>query len=355
MMNAYDHGTATLDGLPPTVGWPSHPELQAIAAQSEVRVMRFNVKTRIAEHFYDAPGLYNMPIVQENVPLSTVMRGAVSSDTVENYVGLFNDAISGKPFGSADARIRMSDGKYRWHHANYVLIHDNTGQPTHAIVTYRENDGEEKTAFDYEKWCADLSYVIGKGLSCIDRRHEELRRLSDVASHDPLTHVLNRTALEHEAEQRAQPVHSNALTALFLIDLDDFKLINDTHGHCKGDAVLRHSAEALNRTFEEEGVVGRLGGDEFAACVSALHTNQDVEQLAARLIAELKRCSSNDECPEISASVGIATTHGGRSFDELYLAADEALYAAKREGKHRYRIVSTDRAFTPRASDLSHN
>ncbi|GAC1442301.1 MAG: hypothetical protein NVS2B8_07830 [Vulcanimicrobiaceae bacterium] len=160
-------------------------------------------------------------------------------------------------------------------------------------------------------------------------------RTQELAMRDPLTGLFNRRAFAERllAEIEACRLYGKSL-AYIMIDVDDFKKINDSLGHAHGDAVLRRLGDTLVRSSRTDDVVGRYAGDEFVV----LLTNVDLEQaraLVARLSAELRLAN-------ISCSVGAATFP--RDADDaggLLAAADRALYATKAAGKNGFAFASS--------------
>jgi diguanylate cyclase (GGDEF)-like protein len=156
--------------------------------------------------------------------------------------------------------------------------------------------------------------------------------LADQARRDPLTQLLNHQAFTRELEMELERArrYERGLSLVFL-DLDQFKRINDTHGHPEGDRVLRRLARVLRESLRSSDVAGRLGGDEFAACL--VESDPDAAGLfVARLTGELDELVVGGELPEgFSVSPGVAhfPTEAATS-DELFRLADERLYAAKR-------------------------
>ena len=176
------------------------------------------------------------------------------------------------------------------------------------------------------------------------RHAETLQRLSErlasLAHEDPLTGVLNHRAFHDRlrAESERATRHGRPLT-LMQVDLDDFKVVNDVHGHPAGDQVLRNVALALQQCTRESDACGRLGGDEFAV----LLPETDAEG-ALTVAARLRRClAALDDPVAVTVSVGVATlpTH---AYDPKTLCetADEAVYLAKRAGRDCARAYSAD-------------
>lgn len=128
---------------------------------------------------------------------------------------------------------------------------------------------------------------------------------------------------------------------MLLFDIDNFKEINDTHGHETGDMVLKKLVDVLKVNFRSDDYICRIGGDEFVVFMS--HTAKVNESLIARKIREINRMLGNvDELPPVSISVGI--THGVDAADtkELFERADSALYTAKNKGKHTYSFYTNN-------------
>ena len=178
-------------------------------------------------------------------------------------------------------------------------------------------------------------------LTSAERRIEALRieveQLRGLVHVDPLTGTLNRSGLEQTfAREAARADRKQAPLAVALLDIDDFKSINDRHGHQAGDAVLVHLAQVIRRTIRPSDVVVRFGGEEFLF----LLPDSGPEQAAAaltRLQHDLDRDAlryANSKLP-ITFSAGIAVRKTGESRDAVIAHADRALYQAKRAGKRR--------------------
>lgn len=155
-----------------------------------------------------------------------------------------------------------------------------------------------------------------------------------MARHDPLTGLPNRTVLQDEVEARlAQDVH-DCPSALLLVDIDNFKIINDTLGHDAGDALLCTFAERLAGAVGPQGLVSRTGGDEFALLVPAARP-ADIDRTGEQLYASLREPFLYDgRLLECSASIGASVLHeDGATRSEVMKSADIALYAAKAAGR----------------------
>ena len=180
----------------------------------------------------------------------------------------------------------------------------------------------------------------GIGTDLTEQRKSE-REISRLARFDSLTALPNRAMMRQTLDEALRnAAHRQQGCALFMIDLDRFKNVNDTLGHPVGDALLRQVAERLKSVMGNHGQVGRLGGDEFQAVLPGTVDVGLLESLARTLIEQVSRpymIEGNNVT--IGASVGIAIGDPGRaSADALVRNADLALYAAKAAGRGKHRF-----------------
>ncbi|QJT09287.1 sensor domain-containing protein [Oceanidesulfovibrio marinus] len=173
-------------------------------------------------------------------------------------------------------------------------------------------------------------------------REQQLKRLATI---DELTSIPNRHLfLDRFAEMIEQSSRLGLSIALLYIDLDDFKLVNDNHGHHIGDKVLSLAAERLRHRVRKTDIVARLGGDEFCVLISNPATGADVQAAATHIIATLSApYTFEDFTCHIGVSIGIAMFPGdGDSSDELLRKADAAMYVAKRSGGNSFAVYTQD-------------
>ena len=176
----------------------------------------------------------------------------------------------------------------------------------------------------------ELTSAFGEMLAQRDAREAELRRR---ATSDALTGLPNRVALTEHLDRLAEAPADSPRAVLF-IDLDRFKLINDSHGHGAGDGVLVEVAERIVAEAGRGCTVGRFGGDEFVVVCDTPRPAHEVEALAARIAVALHRPVRVDGLElYVSASVGIAMAAPGAGAEELLRNADTAMYKAKERGR----------------------
>lgn len=168
--------------------------------------------------------------------------------------------------------------------------------------------------------------------------------LVHAAEYDEMTGIFNRAYtmrnIEEILERRSCERH-----ALFAIDVDNFKALNDSFGHQAGDQFLISLARCLKTCFQDRDIIGRMGGDEFFVLMKNISSELSVTEKAETLLR-----MSRDICipyaeQNISLSVGIAIfPENGTDLEQLYASADKALYKAKNEGKDQFLFALQERA-----------
>jgi diguanylate cyclase (GGDEF)-like protein len=178
----------------------------------------------------------------------------------------------------------------------------------------------------------------------VEEQTAELRtiqkQLEQLAYADPLTSLPNRRLFNDELQSRvALAVRLGNPFALLLIDLDHFKEVNDTIGHDAGDALLVEVAQRLGAAVRDADRVARLGGDEFAVLLSNVSGHDGIEIVCQRIVDSLALpVQFNTHTLQVSASIGVALCPGhATTANDLYKAADVALYAAKGGGRNTWR------------------
>ena len=249
------------------------------------------------------------PLFNENGRPSN--RQIVHPDDLPALNELKRRIRSGKPTAFAVMRIPTAEGRYIWCRVQATRI-SKPDAPMRLVGKIVDIDEEV-------------------------RRRAELERRTQ---RDSLTDLLNKTAFR-EKICAAMPVKPqlDKTDALLFLDLDNFKLINDTFGHVKGDAALLAASDALKRIFRNADAVGRFGGDEFCVFVRDI-TREALEERASALLNELHTfVEQDDQRVEITTSIGIYLFDGTESsYDVALHRADNAQYQAKQAGKNCYRF-----------------
>ena len=170
----------------------------------------------------------------------------------------------------------------------------------------------------------------------IDAIKQQEQKLMDAARLDQMTMLLNReTSMKYIRQVLSN--ENDRVHVLFMLDIDNFKALNDTHGHQMGDEFLIALAMELKHSFRESDVVGRIGGDEFFALMRNVTEIAQAKRKAAELLKIVNKVGASYPLVNVSGSIGISVfPENGGTLEEMYSKADGALYEAKRGGKNQY-------------------
>jgi diguanylate cyclase (GGDEF)-like protein len=174
------------------------------------------------------------------------------------------------------------------------------------------------------------------------RRAEE--RITHLAHYDALTDLPNRTLFREKLKYELARMREGEQLAVFYIDIDEFKSVNDTLGHLIGDELLKSVAVSLGSCLTASDFVVRLGGDEFAVVQTAIQDGQDTVDLVTRIyraIREPYECLGHRVTTDASIGIALAPQHGG-DLDQLLKNADLAMYAAKAAGRRTFRFFEPE-------------
>ena len=181
----------------------------------------------------------------------------------------------------------------------------------------------------------------------ITRLREQAERLEQLAYQDALTKLPNRALLGDRMEQAlAQARRGGSMLAVGYLDLDSFKPVNDRHGHAAGDRLLVEMAQRLKGTLRSGDTVARLGGDEFVVILPGLRSREECEALVDRLLRAVAEPYevADGHVATMSASIGIRLVPpDDADADTLLRQADQAMYAAKQEGRGRAHFFDAER------------
>lgn len=218
-----------------------------------------------------------------------------------------------------------------------------TGKGTNYIIE-EDNDGVREFLELIKRPLFDNDGKVNGIIALINNVTETQllkMELEERSKTDPLTMLLNKGAMEELVRMMLSNYHQqNEPCALMMIDVDDFKNINDNFGHAAGDHVLATIGRIIHDNFKGMDLAGRIGGDEFMVLLRDIDSERAEEHLAQRLEDETRRAFSREKYAGlVTLSIGISMYPGhGRNFEELYKAADQALYYVKEHGKGSYHI-----------------
>ncbi|MBE9041968.1 EAL domain-containing protein [Oscillatoriales cyanobacterium LEGE 11467] len=218
------------------------------------------------------------------------------------------------------------------------------GKPAY-LASLREITARKQAELALEQLNDELQQANEQLRAEIDRRSGVESELRYNVGHDALTGLLNRISLMQALGRSIDRSENNPnyLFAILFLDLDRFKLVNDSLGHLTGDQLLVAVARRLENCLRQSDIVARFGGDEFIILLDDLKSFKKVTQIAERIVSELKQpFQVNGHEVFTSTSIGIALSTGSRAEpDEFIRDADIALYQAKAKGKCRYEIFNS--------------
>ena len=252
---------------------------------------------------------FGYQIPAEGFPDSMFATDIVYEADKAGLRGGFQAILKGNDKMECEYRLKSRDGSYLW-----VDVH---------ATALRDGDGR-------------LLKILGI-ISDIDQRKKEIIKARKAAALDPLTGLLNRRECEVRAEQYMQQGHDPA--AMLLIDVDNFKHINDTYGHLFGDKVLNETAGSLRGIFRHEDIVARIGGDEFVVFMTNIQKNSVIEAKVNAIRNIFDHYTNGENTCSIGCSIGVSFyPEHGTDFMSLFAKADAAMYRAKKNGKGQYCI-----------------
>lgn len=250
----------------------------------------------------------------------------------------YRDSLPGsKGSFNAVSTIDQTDRMYQWHHLSKYPVIVGVGVGKEVLLEPVEKNISNDR---FNAFVGTIVLWLGLfgGIYSTQRVQENIRKRleSEYASnHDPLTGLANRKKLSHFISEEIERHKTASFKfALLFIDLDGFKLINDTYGHQVGDEILKATANRISRCARSNDLVARLGGDEFVVAYVGIEHDNDAENLIARIDHSLTASpvAIGDLKLNIRASIGVATyPDHGATIDELLSASDRAMYVVKSE------------------------
>jgi diguanylate cyclase (GGDEF)-like protein len=192
----------------------------------------------------------------------------------------------------------------------------------------------------FERLMRETRRLIGRSDRAEREMHVLTQQLQYRATHDPLTDVFNRSAVIEHATKALRADRA----VMVLLDIDEFKKVNDDFGHPAGDAVILGIVDCLQHIVGDRGFVGRVGGEEFTVVLPG-HDLEEALQLTERMRLQIGgHVFPSPVDRRITASFGISANTHGTDFDTAYSLADSALYQAKRSGRNRVEVASAGSA-----------
>ncbi len=277
---------------------------------SNACLFEYHFRTRYFTFSDNLPRELGLSSQLKVAPYCTQLREHIHPDDSGKLHDLIHTPPPPEQETITELRLQHENGSYIWYECRTVTTYDKRGRADTLLGRF-EN---------------------------IDTRKKREANLIARSTHDDLTGLLNRSAVTLRVEEWMHSPLMHTGAALFMMDLDNFKAINDTLGHASGDKALLLTAQVLQETFRNSDVLGRAGGDEFLAFMTGVNTPEIAIERADTLCRTLAQRSGG----AFTCSIGVALCpQDGSSYAALFEAADTAMYMAKREGKNSFRLVGT--------------
>lgn len=263
---------------------------------------RLNIKTRTLYRNENTSAYYGIPPVVENYPNYENLKGVFHPEDIDHYVHFIEDVLQGKEC-THTARLISPSGNFEYHKFTFKQM--------------KKQDGT-------------VDEMVGHAVNI-----QSLMELETKASYDMLTNCLNKISFQEQVSHVLKHASLQTRHALFFIDLDDFKGINDNLGHSFGDFLLQTVGSRLKKLVRENDLVGRVGGDEFVLFLESCGDDMHLEKRGLQILETLREeYLQNTTSATIKGSVGVAVyPHHGSNYETLYNHADKALYHSKHLGK----------------------
>ncbi len=235
----------------------------------------------------------------------------VHKDDLDRFCRMFRSVVEGDPSGTGDYRLRLESGDYRWFRLSILPLDDTTGRTVRIIGI----------------------------VSDIDEQVSRLEKARRKAQTDPLTGLLNRNSFEQEVTRTLCTGTDEC--AMLMIDLDNFKSLNDSLGHMAGDDVLRETAKRISAIFRRTDFAARVGGDEFAVFMTDINDEQQLRRKLNDLMWSLTRpahADGKEYAQKVCVGAVFIPKECDVTFRECYELADRVMYRAKNNGKNRWYI-----------------
>jgi diguanylate cyclase (GGDEF)-like protein len=217
------------------------------------------------------------------------------------------------PEVSVEYRLVSPDGRLIWHSASVIFLYSSS-QTGLKIIGYVKN---------------------------IDERKKQEIKMFNESQKDSLTGLFNRKVTETLINEYLGENGKNVQHAVIMLDVDDFKSINDTYGHSQGDAALICVSKQLQRLFRSSDIVGRVGGDEFLILMKNIPDKKTLLEKLHSIVSAFCEIKLDDASCRVNSSIGVSIyPSDGITFAELFKKADMALYLSKQNGKNQFSLYS---------------
>lgn len=279
-----------------------HTHTQDIVFELDLSTMKIYYSPNFEKKFG-----YTIPA--DGFPDSMFATDVIYEKDKEGLREQFKLLLNGADSMEHEYRLKMLHGAYIWVEVHAKVIRDGQGKGSRILGVIKDINGYK----------------------------QELQEIRRTAVLDPLTNLYNRREGIRQIEKYIS--HSRSVAAFLLIDLDNFKMVNDTMGHACGDMILQEIAAGLRTLTRQSDILARLGGDEFIVFMTHIDKRENAIRKINDIFSFFNQVSNGGETCSISCSIGCSLyPEDGNTFSVLYQKADAAMYHVKKHGKSQYAV-----------------
>jgi len=288
----------------------SEERYRIIMSQTEDIIFEWNIREDTVYFSENWKNKFNYESTIVNISKKIHETKIIYKDDIKKFGKIINDIVYGDTYQETEIRLREKNDKYIWCKIRITAMFDENGNIIKA-----------------------MGAIID-----IDKEKTETEELLFKAQRDSLTGLYNKGITQSMIEEYMENEGLNVKGALFVIDVDNFKAVNDNLGHLAGDSVLTSISLMLSEVFNENSIVGRIGGDEFIVFLKNIDSEEFLYKKADDLVRRFRTNFAGEiKDYKVSGSIGIAKyPEHGKLFRELFINADKAVYLAKNKGKDTY-------------------
>lgn len=238
----------------------------------------------------------------------------ISKEDIDEYLACIKNLDAPPDIRDIEYRYRNTQGEYIWCRKRFLITRDESG----------------------------FAVSVNGIMTDVDRYKRENAMLRQKSETDQLTGLFNKMTVQDRIKAYLAESSGDSMHALFIMDIDNFKIVNDIYGHLTGDKTLEKISDQITSVLEDNSIVGRVGGDEFVIFIKDMPGKAYAQEKAQQLLSRLNEIlSSFSNTASISVSIGISFyPQDGSAFFDLFTKADLALYEAKRLGKSQWRVYN---------------
>ncbi|MFI3173153.1 MAG: sensor domain-containing diguanylate cyclase, partial [Eubacteriales bacterium] len=274
-------------------------------------IFKIDIKHKTMQHRSDCAEIFGIPALVEDFPESISKGDVIHPEDLDAYM-VYARAMAAGIGGIHDVRIKHVTGKYEKYRILSKALNDTHGEPIS---------------------------LLGKLVNI-----QELTEMEERANYDLLTHTMNKISFQTKVSEILAVSQLTSKHAIYFLDLDDFKNVNDSFGHEFGDYLLETASKRMRNAIREQDIIGRVGGDEFVIFLNACGDEETLIKRGSLILETIGREYVSDTGrANIKSSIGIAIyPDHGTTYEELYRKADAALYHSKRLGKNTVTIYNEE-------------